>query len=84
MQNIRQQLHLKIKEFILRREKGKLSLSAMRNRRKVRKHDVVAWIPMSIKQQDMYREVLKSNRVQTILKLWKMRIKLMVGTFCSP
>ena len=65
----RQQLHLKIKDFILRREKGKaIAVSHKETARKVRKHDVVAWIPMSIQQQDMYREVLKSNRVQTILE----------------
>ena len=65
----RQQLHLKIKNFILRREKGKaIAVSHKETARKVRKHDVVAWIPMSIEQQDMYREVLKSNRVQTILE----------------
>ena len=60
---------MKIKDFILRREKGKaIAVSHKETARKVRKHDVVAWIPMSIEQQDMYREVLKSNRVQTILE----------------
>jgi DNA excision repair protein ERCC-6-like len=72
----RQQLHLKIQDFILRREKGKtIKVNHEENAEKVRKHDVVAWIPMSTVQQDMYRQVLKSSRVQTIIEALENEVK---------
>merc|ERR1711871_1248309 len=64
----RQQLHLKIQGHILRREKGKsIAVSHKESSKKVRKHDVVVWIPMTTVQQEMYRKVLESSRVEDIL-----------------
>ena len=63
-----QQLHLKIQGYILRREKGKsIAVSHEESSKKVRKHDVVVWIPMTTVQQEMYRKVLESSRVENIL-----------------
>jgi SNF2 family DNA or RNA helicase len=64
----RQQLHMKIQGHILRREKGKsIAVSHEESSKKVRKHDVVVWIPMTTVQQEMYRKVLESSRVENIL-----------------